>query len=1287
MPTLQELLDRQRERTNAKPGNIISEITDMALQAKRALQLAKALRPTPSAAPGGANLPPPGVSPPGRMPLISPPIAPPPLPPLQQQALNLGQLGIGLTGQMQQAAQAVRPYQLAQQELGRPLTQTESEYMRVARQRQADIAGFQLREQLVPPPGPMRVAGAFGTAAMAAAQALDVPRQIIKEKVIEPTMGLVPGPIDVLKKAGLPDEIAMPLGALIAGPAAPAELTPDTLKAEVASIVLDPALVAFFPAQTVQAVRAAIRASPGLAAAVGVAAKSQTVRRAAAALREAAVGRAGEVGALERPGLRIVEEALSPSERAIGRHTLSASTPDGELAGRLEWRIGPAGVDIRDVVAVKEGRGVGTSLLRRALSDIRALHPDAQITASLNSASGARLFRRMEGTRFFTREGERITADEAIKLAAARKGPTVELGAAGEVPRVAPSELAEATLRPGERPRVRPTGPTVEETFWGAERQHLRSRKELVDDLTTYFTAARKYGREFLTLGHKEMQRKAAQLGRQREAAQGIRGLRGAARKLAGGQPTPDYAPPYRFFTPAEANELGNMIIEADLRSVTYGATSVAFLKAFFGGQKLTMSEIIRLEKVFGPKLAKSLTEERGAPAKALWLALDALNFPRAILAAFDFSYPLRQAVVPTIAHPIEATRAFKSMIRSIDEKTARQIAKDLENHPSASIWDASKLDYKVPWEGGIRSEREDVWAWGWADKIPGIRLSQRVFVTYGNKLRAEIFETVRLNWDSVGRTLESDPKEYRNLARWLNISTGRGEVAWIKEFLPALNAAFFSPRLVISRVQMPLELFTTSPAARQLVARDLAIFTTTGLTALALLKKSGLATVEIDPRSSDFGKAKIGKTRLDFWGGFQPIARYTAQLITGHAKYAARPGVPKIVDIDWKTTIGRFLWSKMAPGPGLAVDIFKGRTFIGQDIDLQPKNLQDQMFNRLVPLFFQDLVDATREAGLKGFVLGMPGVLGVGIQTYEKANEKQIAFLDSLDAVLTDTEKDALERGIIPNIIREMPEWQEITRELEEGRRNRPGSREYQTDLDQRNVVVGQASEQWETGEITGVEARKTVADARNEFRIKNDVRDFPGGGFLDDYYKATYDRATDPETGQLDYKELDDYIAEWDETATAEDKAAIAEHELAADSEMERLLRKDRVYIRESGYHDLPESLWAYFEETGIPLKKGGELIKPSGDYDDFDDYVSSFVQKRVKELIADGEPQDKAVTIAWGKARNLPIVKVMQKMLTDKRALARDRDGRLRQALLRWYKPISQEEMAQYGFPVGR
>ncbi|KKL86679.1 hypothetical protein LCGC14_1942360, partial [marine sediment metagenome] len=130
--------------------------------------------------------------------------------------------------------------------------------------------------------------------------------------------------------------------------------------------------------------------------------------------------------------------------------------------------------------------------------------------------------------------------------------------------------------------------------------------------------------------------------------------------------------------------------------------------------------------------------------------------------------------------------------------------------------------------------------------------------------------------------------------------------------------------RILASRVQAPLQLLSSSSMVRKLAARDLAAFVGTGIGILSMAKLAG-ADVEMDPRSSNFAKIRVGPTRLDFWAGFQPIARYVAQAATGERKSA----LGNIGEVSLIETGTRFLQSKLSPQAGAAVDIVHGETEI----------------------------------------------------------------------------------------------------------------------------------------------------------------------------------------------------------------------------------------------------------------------------------------------------------------------------------------------------------------------
>jgi len=145
------------------------------------------------------------------------------------------------------------------------------------------------------------------------------------------------------------------------------------------------------------------------------------------------------------------------------------------------------------------------------------------------------------------------------------------------------------------------------------------------------------------------------------------------------------------------------------------------------------------------------------------------------------------------------------------------------------------------------------------------------------------------------------------------------------------------------------------------------------------LLNSTGVATVEYDSRSADFGKIKIGNTRLDPWAGFRPIFTLIAQLVTGQRKTATG----RIQDISRQEAWERFQRSKYSPSFGLVMDIMKGETFLGEEMSLEAENLREQAYQRLTPLFIQDMIDAIKEDGWLGGVVASPGILGIGVVTY----------------------------------------------------------------------------------------------------------------------------------------------------------------------------------------------------------------------------------------------------------------------------------------------------------------
>ena len=327
-------------------------------------------------------------------------------------------------------------------------------------------------------------------------------------------------------------------------------------------------------------------------------------------------------------------------------------------------------------------------------------------------------------------------------------------------------------------------------------------------------------------------------------------------------------------------------------------------------GLKTLPHEREYLARVFGEELGKALNGFTTLSEKAGETLLDLANVPRAVMSSFDLSAPFRQGIL-FVTRPKEFASAFKSMFQALgSEKTALAINKGIQVDPYIVKYGeaAGKKLYQSPLAGmGKLAEREEFFISKIASSAPGIKLSERTYITFLNKLRADVFKNRIQTWERLGKKFTDE--EVGALIHWVNTATGRGSLGKLDMIMPQASALLFSPRLFAARAwNTPTALIAAweHPLVRKEVARDLVAFVGSGVGLLSLLKVSGAAEVEMDPRSTDFGKIQIGPTRIDPWGGFQQIARTAAQLLSGQRKSGDDLG--DMYDANRLATLDRFL-------------------------------------------------------------------------------------------------------------------------------------------------------------------------------------------------------------------------------------------------------------------------------------------------------------------------------------------------------------------------------------------
>ena len=234
------------------------------------------------------------------------------------------------------------------------------------------------------------------------------------------------------------------------------------------------------------------------------------------------------------------------------------------------------------------------------------------------------------------------------------------------------------------------------------------------------------------------------------------------------------------------------------------------------------------------------------------------------------------------------------------------------------------------------------------------------------------------------GYNFKNNPEVFKSLASLVNSETGRGSLGRFETSASLLNGVFFAPKYLMSRLNLlnPFYYAKLAKPVRVLAMKDMLKFVGAGVTLVAMAKAAG-AEVEVDPRSSDFGKIKVGNTRLDIWGGFQQLIRTAAQITMGQIKTTTG----NVRELNGRTfpfttrwdVMERFVESKFAPVTGFIRDWAANKNYVGQ-----PFELSKEMINYLVPLYIQDLTDAIKDNDLQGGLLTIPAIFGTGVQTYQ---------------------------------------------------------------------------------------------------------------------------------------------------------------------------------------------------------------------------------------------------------------------------------------------------------------
>ena len=380
---------------------------------------------------------------------------------------------------------------------------------------------------------------------------------------------------------------------------------------------------------------------------------------------------------------------------------------------------------------------------------------------------------------------------------------------------------------------------------------------------------------------------------------------------------------------------------------------------------------------------------------------VDIGNFMRANLASFDFSWWRQQA--PLIVGNLGEfmTGNIRSWKAIWSQKAADASWERITRDPLYQLYEEGGYDFLRPltlppgtsrWKGVeefgfLQSDRLIPRL---TERIPWVKISQRIFVTGANEMNWAIYKNyyeamLRVNERiAIGEIkLKAGEafivtEQMADIARLLSDFSGRAVVGEaLGKLTPAANSLFFSLRLNMGRLLSPRHLVSANPRIRAFAWKNLLLFIGAIGGFLLAGERLGLWSIEWNPRSTNFAKIRIGNTRIDPWGGFEQFVVFFTRVIN-KSGLVSSTGMEYQVDPLGAST--RFIRGKASPLAGVISDFWTGKNFLGDKVSVTDVG---QWIERLAPFAMRDLWEAFAEHGPSGGLIGLPAIVGANVQTY----------------------------------------------------------------------------------------------------------------------------------------------------------------------------------------------------------------------------------------------------------------------------------------------------------------
>jgi hypothetical protein len=365
----------------------------------------------------------------------------------------------------------------------------------------------------------------------------------------------------------------------------------------------------------------------------------------------------------------------------------------------------------------------------------------------------------------------------------------------------------------------------------------------------------------------------------------------------------------------------------------------------------------------------------------------------KAMKAALDLSGTLRQGIKMLFTHPTiwwESTaKEFKAAWDSLGGKNVMDSLHSwVVSDPEYNNMVRDKLDVNV---------MEEARPSHWPARIPVLgrlfKASDDAYTTFMLTNRVLAYK----HYTAIARASGFTETTGMGIGELANSLTSRGNLGRLEPIAGTINNVMFAPKnlkanwdvLTAHAFSKDMSSFARKEAAVNLVK----IISGTAAT-LALAEIFWPDSVDKDPRSTDFGKIKIGDTRFDVSGGMAGIATLAMRILPTEndgkwSEWSKSSTTGKMTDLraaKWgqgtgKDVIFNFFENKASPAVSVVKEILEGKDFQGK-----PITATGELSNLLMPLpvsTYQELANNPNSANI---VISMIAeTLGVSTNTYSQ--------------------------------------------------------------------------------------------------------------------------------------------------------------------------------------------------------------------------------------------------------------------------------------------------------------